>query len=373
MKESKAFLPPFAAQPAEERNILCTQPPRMKNEIQSPKLPFGIFSVSLVVHAALLLMIGGIVISQSAVPKVPFVGDMIEASPVMEEILPEALEDPATALQSPSEPQGSSGPENGQAPEQAVASKMDTLIQAAAPSLSYSMPSFSGLGPGKLGAMGGKGNGGGLGKVSARIFGKQIESAKLGVVFDVSFSTHATVDEALQEIGKSFPDAVIVLAPGCGMAAEAKGEVVEGKRYMANLKNYQYAKPQYYMGAFLPKLLEANANFKRMWDQATQEERMYVLHLDYPGKDAKAMINGTQMAFEFLEERGVDTIWWMADFKDEISKGTVEPLARVLKQKGIKVIQHDFDRGTELSSPSMSLLSKETEGQIVVGKRSASP
>lgn len=208
------------------------------------------------------------------------------------------------------------------------------------------------------------------------VFGMNVESAKLGVVFDVSFSTHEAIDSALAEIEKSFPDAMVVLAPGCGMEDQVKGKrvrgkILEGAEYRKNIKKFQYDKCRFYMGAFLPALLQKNKKFEAMWDKAGRQKRMYVLHLDQPTKETEKMINGTQLAIKFAVEQGVDTIWWMADFKDPIDKEIIEKLGRELQKDGIKVMQHDFDGGDELRSPPKNSLADLTGGKVIVSKTKA--
>lgn len=225
---------------------------------------------------------------------------------------------------------------------------------------------------------GGGGRGGGGGMKSGSLFGKEIQAAKLGVVFDVSFSTHKTIDAALQEIQQSFSDAIIVLAPGCGMLSEidnkkVAGKVLGGGEFMENLAKYQFDQGKYYMGGFLPALLEKNKNFSHLWSDGIRMQRIFVLHLERSSNPRTPLVGGTHLAFQFLAEKGVDTIWWFADFEDEINETVASRTARDLERRRIKVIQHDFDGGNQLESKPRNLLATITKGEVILGYKSDRP
>jgi hypothetical protein len=345
----------------------------MPPSIGTKKHTFGAFSISLLVHGGLLLMVSSVVILQKTVPKVPFIGEVLDAVSVPVAALPEILEEPS----GPPNPDIDTGPPNPTTSSsipslQGQPDYTSQIIQTSAPSVGFSMPTLGSSSISSIGSIGAKGGGGVTGtpgKTVAKIFGTTIEASKLGVVFDVSFSTHATIDVALNEIEKSFPDAVIVLSPGCGMADAAKGKVLEGKAYMNDLKDYEYETAKFYMGTFLPKLLEKNKNFEKLWNKGLRENRMFVLHLEQPNKKTEFMINGTQLAFEFLEKQGVDTIWWMADFMDGITNDVADATAKSLKRRDITVYEHDFDGGKELEADAKKKIAIETGGQLIIGSK----
>jgi hypothetical protein len=325
--------------------------------------------LSALLHGGLLLLVGGAVIVRQNIPSTAPVGileeqaypaDVVEEAEPMEQELQET-----SSLEIPTDQ-----PEMAASSESSLA--MD-LIASEAPTASNAflvMPgSASGtnlVGGTGAGVKGGTGTGR-AGVKAATIFGRKVEANKIGVVFDISFSTHELVDKALLEIERGFPDAVVVLAPGCGISGKAKGDVMVGSKYLGDIKKFQYNKAKYYMGAFLPALLEKNKNFEKMWKKGLEEKRMYVIHLERPDAKANAMLDGTHFAFDFLRKEGVDTIWWMADFKDPIVQSTAESEARKLTQAGIKVIQHDFDGGGETKEVSKKVLAEQTGGEIVLG------
>lgn len=249
-----------------------------------------------------------------------------------------------------------------------TASATPDTMTAGSMGTSY-MPASLGMDSGGGGGVRGSG-----GTKMGTLFGKQIRSAKLGVVFDVSFSTHKTIDSALQEIEKNFPDAIVVLAPGCGIqkgknGKRVGGKVVEGGDYLKNLEKYRIANAKFYMGRFLPALLEQNKNFAEMWSDGVREKRMHVLHLDPSQKSGDALVNGTQFAFRFLSDQGVDTIWWFADFEDEIEEEEATVTGRELARRNIRVIEHDFDGGKQLETPAKRVLAAVTNGSVIIGEK----
>jgi len=223
---------------------------------------------------------------------------------------------------------------------------------------------------------------------TANIFGRTVQSAKFGAILDISFSTHSTIDVAVNEITEGFPDAVLVLAPGCGMNATKGGEIIEGQLYEKNLKDYG-VEGLMSSATFLENLLRRNRNFKNLWDDAKRDGRGYVLHVPFDPKEIEDQVEekleqiedtdgdpkdarifeiySTQYAFTFLESQGCDTIYWMADFADRVQENVVKDLAKDLKRAGIKVIQHDFKGGDHLNDKAKSYLYRETGGEKIVG------
>lgn len=189
------------------------------------------------------------------------------------------------------------------------------------------------------------------------LFDTPIEAKKFGAVLDISFSAHGTIDGALNEIKNGFPDAVLVLAPGCGMRPAEKGMVVLGQKFEDEIEDYYFQQQrvkdrQVNAASFFDHLLSTNRNFKRLWNRSSRDGLANVLYLELPTKLAKdkkgelkvpARISGTQHAIEFLINENCDVIYWMADFNDSIDPQVAEKLAKKMKRKGIKLIQHDFD------------------------------
>jgi hypothetical protein len=159
----------------------------MAEVLNAKKISFGAFSVSLVVHVALLLMISSVVIYQRSVPKVPFVGEAMDAAPVVEQTPPDILEEPP----GPPSPDVDAGPPapaaNTLPTAQAPTEYMTNVIQSSAPSMSFNVPALAGSSMGTLGGVG-KGHGGGGSGVSNKVsfFGLQAEAERIGFYLDFS-------------------------------------------------------------------------------------------------------------------------------------------------------------------------------------------
>lgn len=114
--------------------------------------------------------------------------------------------------------------------------------------------------------------------VSAQIFGKLVESNKLGVVLDVSFSTHDVIDTVINEIQKNFKDAIIIFTPGCAII-DRKSEIFSLKDVHKGLSKYELPDDSirsFEMSSFLQPLLERN-EFKSIWDKARSRNLGYVV------------------------------------------------------------------------------------------------
>jgi hypothetical protein len=184
------------------------------------KISLGAFSVSLVVHVGLLLMISSVVIYQKAVPKVPFVGESMESSVAIEDAPPDILEEPA----GPPSPDVDAGPPTPSTAStlpsvSAPTDYMNNVIQSAAPSVNFSIPTVGSSTMSSLGAVGGvgKGTGGGGSGVSNKVsfFGLQSEAERIGFYLDFSGTMEgerrtkliAEMEKTLQEL----PDGTEIL------------------------------------------------------------------------------------------------------------------------------------------------------------------
>ncbi len=202
----------------------------------------------------------------------------------------------------------------------------------------------------------------------AQIFGVDVVANNLGVILDVSFSTHNVIDKAIDEIQKAFPDAILVLAPGCGMNSKYSEEIVSPDAIESDLEKYTLPeKVNFQMTYFLydtgptrKPLMETNTNFQRLYRKAKGENRLYVLHQRTFSKVATAV---TQEAFKFLMDEGVDGIYWFADFEDAVEEGVKDQIIRTAKRKRVRIYQQLL---TKLKNPGNKLdFAKETGGEII--------
>lgn len=374
-------------------SVSSTQRPQDKRG--TPKLMTSMaFIVSVVVHAVVFLFIGSVVVFEGKIPQNLFEsaggslvddgsGEEMELPPLLEEEMePEMIESPMEELEMTTEIEMDQ-----------VMNTSDLITTSVMTPTMVTHTITNSLGTADVGAMvqpsfkagSGKKSGGrraaGPGGVrTANIFGREVTAGKLGAILDISQSTRKTIDAAVMEIENGFPDAVLVLAPGCGMKQEQKGEVIAGKKFEQGLDG-EFGIPKgeqrynkYNNSRFLPGLIKKNKRFEELWKDAKREERGFVIHIPAPeDKNYKdALIFGTQVGFTFLQEQGCDVIYWMADFKDDIDEKTARGLVKQLKRSGVKVIQHDFDGGNELSKGKgwkiKSLFYQETGGDLIVGE-----
>jgi hypothetical protein len=319
------------------------------------KVSFGAFSVSLVVHVALLLMISSVVIYQKAVPKVPFVGENMESSAAIEQTPPDILEEPP-GPPSPDVDTGPPAPAQSTLPSvQAPTEYMTNVIQSSAPSMSFNVPTMGGSSLGKVGATGASGGGGAgtPGKTVAKLFGTTIEANHLGVMLDVSGSAHPFLDAAIEEIEKNFPDAVTVFVMGCGMKSGTKSEVLPYSKAKPDTKDKAGSRTT--LGQ-IELAKQRNKEFERMTDRMSKRDNVFYVY----GGDILA----TQYAFEKLMKENVDAIYWFADYEDAVEAAQAKEIAKDLHRAGIKLFAHNF-AGKPIRAAVEEMV-KETDGKSIV-------
>lgn len=223
----------------------------------------------------------------------------------------------------------------------------------------------------------GRGFGGGLGNVgggvldtmrSIKLFGTEVSTGGLGVVLDISGSAHPHLDKAIAEIDKHFPDAPMVLVVGCGMSdgdVAIKRGVVPGKPRIVSFNsrgsNEEYDKLERSPGGQLEKfyrVLQKSGGEDAAEDMQRYFKRRDNLYTMYGGD-----IWAANFAFEYLLDKNVDTIYWFADFADDIDQDEIDRLTSKLKNKRIKVIAHNF-MGKPVRDEVKAMV-KETGGQTI--------
>ena len=206
--------------------------------------------------------------------------------------------------------------------------------------IDVNVDSYSSYGRGSGGFGSGSGTGGGIREmaITANLFGTEVTATKLGVLLDISFSTHKAIDKVVNEINKKFKDAVIVLAPGC-VIGKHDSTIYPLKDFKKGTKAHKVSKIS--TQTFTEKLLERNKEFDKIWGKLEKDERGYILFAEDP-KSKQTGNGGSNDALEFLRDEGVDTIYWFADFQDKFLAEPTEAVIKSMKRGRITVIMHDF-------------------------------
>lgn len=337
----------------------------MTPEIPNPKKntslgKIGPVSVSLLLHIALMLVIGGAVIIEQAIPKSSF------KPAVLGESFDQAVETemaPEEELQDPSNSQSLDLPADSVAmPESSASENSIDAISVDSPSSASSWVITSGSNTGTPGITGVKVGGGGVPggtgtgkKTVGNIFGKQVEAAKLGVILDISGSAHAHLMAAMKEIDKNFENSPTVLAMGCGMSDIKSGSaevLVYGKIKPDKVKDAPGSRTS------IGQLANATAKFKdleKYLDRLKKREDVWAIQ----GGD----IGATHLGFKKLIDEGCDTIYWFADFADALNPKVFEEVLKEVKRKDIKVIAHNFSGKPVTPLPTQ--MAKETGGDTI--------
>jgi hypothetical protein len=204
----------------------------------------------------------------------------------------------------------------------------------------------AGLPPGDSLLKGGAMGAGGLARLGgskmAMIFGKKISARKLGVILDVSGSAHPYLAGAIAEIQKGFADATLILYPGCGLTSfEGKSGHVIRKYSSITKREIERGRGDFSTSSDIVEVLEIK-EFEEMTKRSTVKNNLFVSWFDEKGGSADELIGRTQVAFDDLMKRGVDTIYWFADFTDRIDGEVVSTLSSQLGKRKIVLHVHNF-------------------------------
>lgn len=222
--------------------------------------------------------------------------------------------------------------------------------------------------PGMSGGLGeGLNIGGGTG--GGQIFGVNVLASKLGVIVDISKSTHAIIHLSIEEVQRSFADAIIVLAPGCGMDPLNEGKVITPASAESRVRQYLHKDSKLQLISYLygdetlsGGLLAANRRFREFYDTAAPSGRLFLLQVT--NKQGGLHMAGTQEAFLFLINQNVDGIYWFADFEDPIDPEIQADLIKRLISKNIKVYQHIMNPGNSVDNRKLAF-SRDTGGEVI--------
>lgn len=215
-----------------------------------------------------------------------------------------------------------------------------------------------------FGRDGGSFGGGGLAGVremaiTANLFGASVTAEKLGVILDISFSTHSVLSSVIEEIQKSFPDALIMFVPGCSISAR-KSEIVPISAYTETSRKYDKAK--FTTTNFINALL-TRKDFKKLWDRASQEGTGKIIFSEVNNHHGVA---GSDLAMRYLADQGADVIYWFADFDDRLNSELSSKIATHLTRKGVKLMMHDFmgSLGKSHNVETLKMMAERTEGKF---------
>jgi hypothetical protein len=325
------------------------------------RLALGTFGLSVLLHVSLFLGVSGWVLIQAVPPKItPMAADVSASQLELAPLPPEMTEDEETV---------SMPDANDPAPaEQQVTGMPADVVASSAINNSFVMPASVGVYvPGAV-VKSGKAAGSGTGKGSAsprvvvgNIFNTAVESARLGVILDVSASGYKYLSPAILEVEKSFSDAIIVLAFGCGMYDDVADDQVEVLEYSRARLDPKRDAPDQWKTSTLRQIANAEVYFpevKRVLKKMRSKKNAYYVY----GGGAGA----TQFAFEFLLKEEVDTIYWFADFEDVIKPKAGQRVMQSFQGREVRVIAHDFS-GRAKSMPFVRELVGKTGGKVIVG------
>jgi hypothetical protein len=224
-----------------------------------------------------------------------------------------------------------------QSPIWKVSSASDAQIRGVSDSIKGAMGSLGkdgGMSTGDLGRL--------AGMRTATIFGKKVTAAKLGVILDVSGSAHPHLAGAISEIQKGFDNATLILYPGCGMMDfDGKSEHEIRKYSSITKRELEKNKGNFTTPGQIVKALKIEA-FEEMTKRPSVKDKLYVSWFDEEGGTGGKLIGRTQVAFDELVKRGVDSIYWFADFADKVDSKVVQKLSSQLADRKITLHVHNF-------------------------------
>lgn len=193
----------------------------------------------------------------------------------------------------------------------------------------------------------------------ATVFDKKVEAQRLGVILDVSFSTHGVISHVIEEIQKGFPDALIVFAPGCAID-DRKNELVPISDYEKTAKEYQGGR--YVTRKFIERLL-GREDFEKIWKRTGRRDNGFVLFSEIKGDNG---ISGCDVAMRYLADEGADVIYWFADFNDKVDPELADDIVRYLRRKDARLMIHDFVPGLPGGErlETLQMMADRTRGEL---------
>ncbi len=328
-------------------------------------------TISLLIHAIVVIVAGSVVLYKVTHEPPDFESDsggLVADDFRANEPRSEAPESPQIAQAAPQTPILAAPViaivTTAQTPAWKVSAIPDAQMLGVSDSIKGAMASVGGTGAGGMGN-GGIGTGG-LGRMggtrTAMIFGKKVTAAKLGVILDVSGSAHPHLAGAVTEIQKGFENATLVLYPGCGMINFNGTSGHEIRKYSSITKrDLEKTKGNFTTPGQIAKALKIE-EFEKMTKRPTVKDKLYVSWFDDEGGDSGKLIGRTQVAFDDLVKRGVDTIYWFADFADKVDVEVLEKLSSQLEDRKITLHVHNF-AGKKIN-PLITAMAEKSGGTV---------
>lgn len=324
-------------------------------------------TASVAFHMLLLFFIGGVVLFKSPQRDIGFFKSQASDG-ILQELNADLKEEAPPEFEEPASLEPASTVSQASAISALATVSLTTWQIAATPGpmsigdriLTLDSPN-SRNGGGNLGSNAGKFSGG-SGKMAGTLFGMKIESKKLGVILDISASTHSVLHLPLEAIQRQFKGTVIVLYPGCGMKSDAPADAYPVRRWKS-VKEDEKDRPKF--RSSIGQLLAA-AKINPSLETLLKAPNVYIV--DH--REDKTLCFGAQYAFAELERQDVDTIYWFADFRDALDDDVMSKVAQSLKQKKIKVIFHDFAGvfRNEKQEKSVRGFARSVNGEILLVK-----
>lgn len=301
--------------------------------------------ISLFAHLGLLFLVGGTVLVQGVIPKTVFTGEVsVEESASNIEPLDSTLPEESTPADMASPTDSAPAGENSPVADASAFDISTITVDAASSSFNISAPgALNGDGPlasafGKGGEGSGTGTSGkgssGLRKI--KLFATDVETDRMGVLMDVSGSAAAYIVPALAEVEKNFKDAPIVFVAGCGIGKNVPAKDVDVKKIRTEKEGER--------PGFLPLLQRISGRYqskeaKAHLDRFSRQDNVWGVYLTGSLRDSTVT---AKYGFDLLIREKVDSIYWFADFADAVDPGEMEIITRMLKEKNIKLIAHNF-------------------------------
>lgn len=326
----------------------------------------GAFGLSVLLHVSILLLVGGYVIFEGVVPKQHFAvvdsaGTMSDVEVIEPEMLdPQTPEDPTAALNTNPEVQLNTAPAGDSTPADLIVSTGVNTMFSLPPAVGQ--PSATLGGTGIVGVAGGTNTGTaaskGPGVRSFKIFNQSVEAAGLGVLLDVSRTTHNHFPQALREVQREFSQAPIVLIMGCGLEDRPKNDGVKFLPFATYVVEpaTKLASPPTLVNQ-LGIALSLGDDTRKALNALKASDRVWAMEVPPGGYHL------TQFAFEHLAKQNVDAIYWFTDFDDKAQPTGVAQVAALLKSKGIKLIAHNFT-GKPVP-PAQAKLALDSGGSVI--------
>ena len=321
-------------------------------------------SVSLTVHAVLLLGAAWVVISQVRDPQIDFLpGGGTQQGAAAAQALEHRIQQKKSPWLKKSLPVRKIA---------AVGSISDVVLPDEVPDMLDLPEAKSLLCGAKLGAgMGLAGAGGGFGKAMGlggrdgmvfqplSMFGMQIRAKRLALVLDVSTSMAPHLPRVIEEVDKVARGSVVVLYFGCGLVSPQQGRLEGADVYPTSGVEFERF---WRMGG---ASLEEARKFRFSARDAIPSEEIYRMLAKRPQTYFIHSV-GTGYAWLALlsdQVRSADGLYWFSDFQDQVNFQQVEVVRENLQRRKQRLYMHAYMRGSSFDLVNSQLV-QPTGGDV---------